>query len=116
MDENRIQYVDMDAALERVRGNKTLYRRMLGLFINDGAFEQLENAFLTKDCEECSRIAHGIKGMTGNLSFPLLFETSTQMMLKFREGVYDEQLIAAYRDVLEKTLRYVREVMAELDA
>ncbi len=114
MSTQRELYVDLQGGLDRVRGNKTLYRRMLGLFINSQEFAQLEQALPARDCEDLARIAHGIKGMTGNLSLTKLFEDSTAMMNRFREGVYDEAAVALYQETLKQTLVYVDEVMQEL--
>ncbi|MDL2327441.1 Hpt domain-containing protein [Ruminococcaceae bacterium OttesenSCG-928-A11] len=102
------EYIDLDAGLGRVRGNKMIYGKMLGMFTGSGEFDALEAALAAGDWAKVSEVAHGIKGMTGNLGFTKLFDTSTELMVKAREGQPDDALVAAYRDALEKTREYVK--------
>ncbi|MDR1194495.1 MAG: Hpt domain-containing protein [Peptococcaceae bacterium] len=113
---NRKQYVDIDEALARVRGNKKFYRRMLGLFLGSGEFAAMDEALAAADYGKAADVAHGIKGMTGNLSLTALFKTSTRMMDTLRQGSLDESALAEYRDAYAKTKLYVEEVARELDA
>lgn len=105
------QYVDLDGALARVRGNKMIYKKMLGLFTKSAEFDAFEEALAAQDYARAAEVAHGIKGMTGNLSFTKLFETSAELMVQLRDGPADPQLLADYRDALEKT----RDVVARLE-
>jgi HPt (histidine-containing phosphotransfer) domain-containing protein len=112
----RKQYIDLESALGRVRGNKKLYRRMLGLFTQSKEFAALEDSLAAGDLNAAAGYAHSIKGMTGNLTLTKLFETSTALMNELRQGQMVAESIAAYRDALEKTKTAVDEVMAEMDA
>lgn len=114
--DDRAKYIDLDAALARIRGNKKLYRRMLGLFLQSTEFDALEESLAQGDLAKAGEYAHSIKGMTGNLTLTAVFELSTQLMNQLRAGTRDEQTIAAYRDALEKTRMYVSEVLPELEA
>ena len=107
-------YLDLDAALGRVRGNTAIYKRMLGLFTQSGEFEAFEGALAAKDYARAAEVAHGIKGMTGNLGFTRLFETSNELMLQLRQGPPDTALLAEYRETLTKTREVVAGVEAEL--
>lgn len=113
---DRKQYVDLDGALTRVRGNKKLYRRMLGLFTQSTEFAALEESLSQGDLTKAGEYAHSIKGMTGNLTLTKVFETSTQLMNELRAGELNDETLAAYRDALTKTRQYVDEVIAEMDA
>ncbi len=97
------EYIDLDAALGRVRGNKGLYGRMLGMFTASEEFGALEEAIEAKDYARAAEVAHGIKGMTGNLGMMRLFEISAQLMMQMRAGAPDEALVAEYHMALAKT-------------
>ncbi len=111
-----IRYVDMESALARVRGNKKLYRRMLGLFLDGKEFSALEEALAQGDWAKAGDVAHAIKGITGNLSLPALFETSTQLMAELRQGPAARETIDSYRDAYEKTRVSVEDVTRAIDA
>jgi HPt (histidine-containing phosphotransfer) domain-containing protein len=112
---SRRQYVDMDEALARVRGNKKFYRRMLGLFLTSGEFAALDEALAAADYGRAADVAHGIKGMTGNLSLTALFKTSARMMDTLRQGHLDEDALADYRDAYALTVYHAEAVARELD-
>jgi HPt (histidine-containing phosphotransfer) domain-containing protein len=80
-----------------------------------GEFAALEEALAASDYGKAADVAHGIKGMTGNLSLTRLFQTSARMMDTLRQGQLDEGALAAYRDAYEKTKGYTEEVVRELD-
>lgn len=107
-------YIDLDSALARVRGNKTLYKRMLGMFTGSEEFIAMEDALQKGDFARGAEVAHGIKGMTGNLGLTRVFETSEQLMVQMRAGAPSEALVAEYRDALDKTNQAVEQLMPEL--
>ena len=67
-----------------------------------------------KDYAKAGEVAHGIKGMTGNLSLTKLFDVSTTLMNELRAGTRNEETIADYRDAYEKTLMHVKALVEEL--
>lgn len=115
MREELKQYVDMESALNRVRGNKVLYRRMLDMLLAATEFQTLEDNLAANDYVKAAETAHTIKGMTGNLSLPAIFESSTALMQQLRQGPPEEALLATYRDAKEKTIAAIHELIAELD-
>ena len=113
--EERKNYVDLDAGLARVRGNAAIYKKMLGLFEKSEEFAAFEEAIDKKDYKRAGEVAHGIKGMTGNLAFTRVFELSTQLMDTLRTGnVPSDALLDEYRSALNTTREVVREVEAGL--
>ena len=107
--------VNMKEGLGRVRDNKKLFRRMLGLFLESGEFASLEEYLVQADYEKAADAAHAIKGMTGNLSLTELFRISAKMMDELRQGVASEELIAEFRVAYSQTRLHVEEIMQELD-
>lgn len=109
------RYVDLESGLSRVRGNKKLFHRMLGLFVNSEEFGKLEEAVSAGDLKAAGDVAHAIKGMSGNLSLTLMFELSAELMNQYRQGNDDRALLDRYRQALEDTLSQVKQLMEELE-
>jgi FOG: HPt domain len=109
------KYVDVDAGLARIRGNKNLYKRMLGLFTASEEFAKLDDAISSNDAEASGNIAHAIKGMSGNLSLDDVFHLSETLMGEFRAGNFNEALINQYRESLVITLEIIEDYSNFLD-
>ena len=119
MDDNGAQltrddYINVTEGLARVRDNKKLYRRMLGMFLENGEFAAMEESLMQKDYAKAADAAHAIKGMTGNLSLTELFSISTRMMEELRQGVASEESYAAFKSAYGQTRIYAEEIMQEL--
>ncbi len=108
-------YVDMPTALSRVRNNKKLYKRMLGLFVESEEFLKFEQALAQKDIPLLADISHGIKGMTGNLALTKLFEISTTLMAELRAGTLNDASIDTYHDTLADTITCVKVTLETLE-
>ncbi len=108
-------YIDEASGIKRVMGNKKLYRRMLGLFLTSAEFASLEDGLKAEDYTKAGDAAHAIKGITGNLSLPLLFDLSSELMQQLRQGPPARDTIAAYREALAKTIAEVEAVTARLN-
>lgn len=106
-----MNYIDVDAALARTRGNKVLYCRLLGMFLGSKEFDSFEAAISTGDYEQAGQVAHGIKGMTGNLALMPLSKVSETLMHQLRQGIFDEKLYAEYKEVLAGTISEVQAYM-----
>ena len=112
MAEDNKKYLNEESGLARLRGNKKLYVRMLGMFLNSAEFGKFEEAISASDMPGAGDLAHAIKGIAGNLSLDLLAEYSTSLMTQLRGGTYDEATLAAYRDAYTKTKTLVEEYVA----
>ena len=112
---SRDDYINVTEGLARVRDNKKLYRRMLGLFMENGEFAAMEDSLRQNDYAKAADAAHAIKGMTGNLSLTELYTISTRMMEELRQGVSSDESQAAFRVAYSQTRQYVEEVMQEMD-
>ena len=109
-------YVDKEAALLRLRGNIKLYRRMLDMLLNSEEFGKLESALARQDFAGAADAAHAIKGITGNLALPLLFDLSSRLMVDLRNGTINDRILEEYRAALTETFARVREVAGEINA
>ena len=109
-------YINVKEGLGRIRDNKKLYRRMLGMFMESGEFAVLEDSLRLKDYSKAADAAHAIKGMTGNLSLTQLYQISAKMMEELRQGIASEESQAVFRSAYSKTRLYTEEVIQELDS
>ena len=108
------EYINLEEGLNRVRGNKNLFLRMLQMFLNSKEFVELEEQLANAKYDQAAETAHAIKGMTGNLSLIQLFETSTTLMNQLRNGSADTELIDQYHDVLFTTRSEVEKLCIQL--
>ena len=79
MELNVNEYIDVDSALKRVGGNKDLFKRLLGRFVEGKNFEALENALKSGNLEESAHVAHTLKGVSSNLSLDKVAALSTEI-------------------------------------
>ncbi|MDL2253552.1 Hpt domain-containing protein [Ruminococcaceae bacterium OttesenSCG-928-I18] len=107
-------YIDIETGLGRVRNNKKLYSRMLGLFLQSPDLEAFENAVTAGDTAKAAEAAHAIKGVAGNLGLDAVFEDSNLLMGELREGTLNEELIATYRADLAETRKQVEAALPTL--
>lgn len=95
--------INVEEALERVMGNEDLLDRLLGMFLADTQYDNLQAAVEAHDEEKAIAAVHSLKGTYGNLSMTTLFELATQQLALLREGNWDDavalmpQLSDAYR-------------------
>ena len=108
------KYIDIDAALSRLLGNKAAYKRVLELFLQSNLFAELETVISQKNYSKASEIAHGIKGMTGSLGMTILFDESATLTVQMRAGPPDEQTLKNYRETLIKTREYAEKIVEQL--
>ena len=107
-------YIDLETGLGRVRDNKKLYSRMLGLFLQSPDLEAFEAAVSAGDIAKAAESAHAIKGVAGNLALDAVFEDSSNLMTQLRAGTLNEELLAAYRADLAETRKQIETVLPQL--
>lgn len=68
------QVLDLEEFLERVQDDKNLLLELLDIFVRDFKEKrtQMTEAIRNKDVEQIKRIAHALKGSSGNISAKLL--------------------------------------------
>ena len=104
--------VDYEGALERFIGRDDLYRKFIFKFLDDKNMEYLEEHLKNEDVEEAFKVAHTIKGVTGNLGFDNLFNVDIPLVEGLRAGSMDgawerfEDLKKMYDETCEIIKRY----------
>lgn len=105
-------YLDTDDGLARLRGNKALYKQMLGLFLGSKEFQAFEDAMASNDNQMAEAKMHGIKGLTGNLSMPALFNIASTLDAQLKVGNANPTTLAEYEEAYEKTKKFASEYIA----
>lgn len=79
--------VDVKEGLGRVLGDESLYRTMLGMFVDVVGKNPIQaEDFDCENCEELIRRVHMLKGTAGNLAIRPLFVQYTEILNLLREG------------------------------
>ena len=85
-------YAALEGDYQEVLGrlySEALVRKFVGKFLSDQSFQLLEGAMGKKDYEEAFRAAHTLKGVTQNLSFTKLYQSSHEITEALRTKDYD---------------------------
>lgn len=98
-----IDYVD---AMDRFGDNAELYERLALKYLNDNHYVALVAAMEAKDYEEGYSQAHGLKGVSGNLSFRELFQVAAYVSDALFSGEIDaaQNHMAALGDAHKKVV------------
>lgn len=81
--------VNVDKALERLKGNKDAYKSFLQEFFEDPDFESLEKAINDNNAREAFEYAHGLKGMAANLGLDKIHGELSVLVEILRRGSLD---------------------------
>jgi len=108
------KYIDVEDGLKRIRDNKKLYIRMLKMVLASEEFGKLKAALDADDYDNGEKAAHSIKGITGNLSLPALFNTSVDLMQQLKTGPADPKTAADFWEYWDITEKYINEVINTL--
>lgn len=96
-------YFNKKEALHRVRGNEKTLCLMINMFLCSKEIEQLEASLKAKDLEGAAQMAHAVKGLAGNLSFPQLYKVSDQLNQELKQEQLNEDTVAEYHSIVEAT-------------
>ncbi len=101
MDELESLGVDVNEGLDRVMGDESLYKMMLGMFVDTIKSSPISSDdFTSGDLTELTERVHTLKGTAGNLSILPLFTRYTEMLGLLRGGQPEEA-----QKVFVKTLK-----------
>ncbi len=80
---------DVDSGLGRCLNNEALYLRLVKKACGDEQFARLKEAVERGDLEKAFEAAHGLKGVSGNLSLTPIYRPVCEMteLLRARENV-----------------------------
>ncbi len=113
-----LENVDVDGGLKRVAGNKKLYRSLLTQFAEKegDAAGQLSEALKAGDHSLAERIAHTVKGVSGNLGITQvqLAAASVEKALRQNDPAVSS-LLAELDTLLRAQVREIRRGLAETE-
>ena len=107
------EYIDVDDALLRVGGNMSLYKRLLGRFVDGNLYDELEKTLQNGDVEESARQAHSIKGVSANLSLVKINSLSIELEKLVKENADYSSCLAELKQVFEITLEGITQLLNE---
>ncbi len=94
-DNNRITHplpgIQSETLLKKVRGNITLFNRLLGLFSKNYAtvVNDIQHAIKSEDLETAANIAHTLKGVAGNIAAMDVYSAAKALETAVKEGDAD---------------------------
>ena len=102
---------DLEEALARVGGNKDLYRKILGMFVQKykNAGEELEQLISDGKKEEAHGLAHTVKGVAGNIGAMDLFEAAKVLNETLVTGDYTSGQLEAFKTALLESVKTAQE-------
>ena len=110
----RIEGVDADSGLQRIAGNKRLYRDLLSQFVvrQQSIGNRIKEALETGDHNQAERLAHSLKGVAGNLGINQIFVLAGTLESAIRESPAGTKgLIEELTSALERQIRIIRAVL-----
>lgn len=110
--------IDIQAGLRRVGGNKNLYKRLLMEFCDEfvNAAGQIEEILNRGDPESGERLAHTIKGVSGNIGASNIYSVSKKFESAFRQGDRSnfERIMEEFERALNQVLESVSSIKNEV--
>ncbi|MBQ7944205.1 MAG: TetR family transcriptional regulator [Lachnospiraceae bacterium] len=91
--------VDVEKALERMKGNKEAYKAFLAEFFEDPDFIMLQESIEAGNVREAFDCAHGLKGMAANLGLDAIHGALSVLVEILRKGIL-EGAAEAYEEVM----------------
>lgn len=85
-------YAALGGDYEEVLGrlySEALVRKFVGKFLSDQSFQLLDDSMKAGNYEEAFRAAHTLKGVSQNLSFTRLYQSSHEITEALRTKNYD---------------------------
>jgi HPt (histidine-containing phosphotransfer) domain-containing protein len=108
--------VNLADGLNRVAGNRQLYRNLLGQFAakQGDAAAQISAAFENGDSKLAERIAHTVKGVAGNLAMPEVQSAAQKLEKAIHEGEGSVMLLLdSFATLLVRQARAIEQALQE---
>ena len=78
---------NVDEAIERCMNNQDFYLMLVNKSLTSNPIPQLEEAINAGDLEKAFQVAHGLKGVCGNLSLTPLYDAVVEITEPLRNKV-----------------------------
>ena len=111
------QYVNTQEALERLRGNVSLFKIVLTTFLDTRTqFEQLQKEIKENDRDAASKSVHALKGVAANLSMTTLYDLCPPFEALLKTDADTSESMASFSAAYEKTVECVNAILPTLSA
>ena len=107
---NISEYLDQADALSRIGGNMSLYKRLLGRFVEGNAYSELERAIQSGDMEEAARQAHSLKGVSANLSLTKIRSITVELEQLVKDNADCSPCLAELKKAYDITVGIINEL------
>lgn len=104
MDISSDEYVDAVDALSRIGENMSLYKRLLGRFIEENYYEELIRVLQSGNVEDSARQAHSLKGVSANLSLNKIRVISSDLEQLIKSGADYSECLAELKQAYDITV------------
>lgn len=106
-------YASLEGDYQEVLGrlySDALVQRFVGKFLSDQSFQQLEDSMKAENYDNAFRAAHTLKGVSQNLSFTKLYQSSHAITEALRTKDYDlaAQLLSKVEADYQQTADAIR--------
>jgi CheY-like chemotaxis protein len=111
----KIEGMDVDSGLQRIAGNKRLYRDLLSQFVvrQQSIGNRIKEALETGDHNQAERLAHSLKGVAGNLGINQIFVLAGTLESAIRESPAGTKgLIEELTSALDRQIRAIRAALS----
>ena len=81
-----LEVIDLNDALQRVMGHKTMYKSWLVKFFSDETFAPVDKAVAAGNSEEAHSALHKIKGTASNLSVMKVYRLAEDLEKRLKKG------------------------------
>ena len=111
-----VEGIDIAGALNRVAGNKRLYRRLLEQFAakESDTDMRIRETLSKGDREGAERLAHTLKGLAGNLGIGRVQAAATKLERAIRDGDAEvPKFLAELKDALTSQTANIRAALGE---
>jgi CheY-like chemotaxis protein len=110
-----IEGIDIASGLERMAGNKRLYRDLLSQFAakQESVGHRITEALEKGDRHQAEHLAHSLKGAAGNLGINQIFHSAENLEKAIREsgtGIADR--VKDLRSALDRQIRTIQAALA----
>ena len=110
--------ISIASGLGRVAGNRQLYTKLLCKFKDgqENAVDQIKAALQVGDVETAARLAHTVKGVSGNLGGDNLYQAASELEKAIKEGKNLVLVMAEFDSQLKVVIDGIRVVEERLTA
>jgi polar amino acid transport system substrate-binding protein len=83
--------ISIESGLRRVGGNRKLFRKLLDKFHSSytDVINEIKTSLRNRDIEQAARLAHTVKGVSGNLGADGLFQAAGKLEKEIKQGNKD---------------------------